>query len=169
MPDFGWSEVFALLTSVGYGILSAIVPIANGETYIVASQVSGVVGPIPIAIGVALGQTTGKVLLFLGVRRGRESAWLRHRPARTMAKPPGTIRIRVRKLMSLLLQLIGNQRWGLPIVGLAAVIGFPPLYAVALLAGATTMRLHWFALLVLIGRLSRFLLVANGVSWLLLD
>jgi membrane protein YqaA with SNARE-associated domain len=39
----------------------------------------------------------------------------------------------------------------------------PPLYAVALLAGATKMKLMAFALVVLTGRLGRFVLVALGV------
>jgi membrane protein YqaA with SNARE-associated domain len=45
---------------------------------------------------------------------------------------------------------------------LAAVVGLPPLYAVALLAGATKMRLGWFALFLLVGRGARFVLVATG-------
>ena len=51
-------------------------------------------------------------------------------------------------------------------MGLAAVVGVPPLYAVALLAGATTMRLPWFAAVVLLGRSLRFVLVALGVGHL---
>ena len=37
--------------------------------------------------------------------------------------------------MAKLLDLVGQERWGLPIVLAAAIFGFPPLYAVALLAG----------------------------------
>ena len=47
---------------------------------------------------------------------------------------------------------------------LAAVTGLPPLYAVALLAGATKMRLGWFTVAVLVGRTARFVLVARGVA-----
>jgi membrane protein YqaA with SNARE-associated domain len=64
--------------------------------------------------------------------------------------------------MAKLLDLVGQKRWGLPIVLIAAVIGFPPLYAVALLAGATTMGPLWFGLTVFVGRLCRFVLVASG-------
>ena len=42
-------------------------------------------GPVPVAVGVALGQTVGKVLLFLGVRRGQA---VPVRPARAGAAPP---------------------------------------------------------------------------------
>jgi hypothetical protein len=119
---FGWAELVALLTSIGFGTVSAVIPIVNAEAYVIASQMSAVAGPIPIAIGIAIGQTVGKQLL----------------------------------------DLVGQERWGLPIVFVAAVIGFPPLYAVALLAGATTMSPVWFGLTVLVGRLCRFLLVATG-------
>ena len=44
----------------------------------------------------------------------------------------------------------------------AAVVGIPPLYAVALLAGATKMKAYWFGLMVLIGRITRFVLIAEG-------
>ena len=38
----------------------------------VGSQVSAVAGAVPIAVGVGIGQTLGKLLLFLSVRRGQE-------------------------------------------------------------------------------------------------
>jgi membrane protein YqaA with SNARE-associated domain len=158
--------VLALLTSIGFGTLSAIVPIVNAETYVIASQVSAVAGPVPIAIGVGIGQTIGKLLLFLGVRRGKEFAIVRRRREQQQSRPVGPARAKVRAIGAKLLDLVGRKRWGLPIVGIAAVIGIPPLYAVALLAGATTMRTILFALVVLIGRITRFVLVALGVSGL---
>ena len=66
--------------------------------------------------------------------------------------------------MAQLLAWSGQKRWGLPIVLLAAVVGIPPLYAVALLAGATKMSAVWFALVVLVGRVTRFVLLALGVG-----
>jgi membrane protein YqaA with SNARE-associated domain len=152
---FGWAELVALLTSIGFGIVSAIIPIVNAEAYIIASQMSAVAGPIPIAIGIAIGQTIGKLLLFFGVREGKELSVRKQRPV-------GPTRARLRAAGEKLLDLVGQERWGLPIVFIAAVIGFPPLYAVALLAGATTMRPLWFGLTVFVGRLGRFLLVASG-------
>lgn len=162
MIAFGWAELIALLTSIGFGIVSAVIPIVNAEAYIIASQMSAVAGPIPIAIGVAIGQTVGKLLLFLGVREGKELSFVKHRREIRKQRPVGPTRARLRSAGTKLLDLIGQERWGLPIVFVAAVVGFPPLYAVALLAGATTMRPLWFGLTVLVGRLCRFLLVASG-------
>jgi membrane protein YqaA with SNARE-associated domain len=159
---FGWAELVALLTSIGFGTVSAVVPIVNAEAYVIASQMSAVMGPIPIAIGIAMGQTVGKLLLFLGVRHGKELSFIKHRQEVRKQRPVGPTRARFRAFMAKLLDLVGQERWGLPIVLVAAIVGFPPLYAVALLAGATTMSPVWFGLTVLVGRLCRFLLVATG-------
>jgi membrane protein YqaA with SNARE-associated domain len=159
---FGWAELIALLTSIGFGTVSAVVPVVNAEAYVIASQVSAVIGPIPIAIGIAIGQTLGKLLLFFGVREGKELPFIKHRREAQKQRPVGRTRARFRAAMAKLLDLVGQKRWGLPIVLVAAIVGFPPLYAVALLAGATTMRPIWFGLTVLVGRLCRFLLVASG-------
>jgi membrane protein YqaA with SNARE-associated domain len=111
---------------------------------------------------VGIGQMVGKLLLFLGVRRGREFAVFRRRGHNRPARTIGPTRARVRVLLARLLDLVGQKRWGLPIVLLAAVVGVPPLYAVALLAGATRMPVLGFALTVLVGRVTRFVLVATG-------
>jgi membrane protein YqaA with SNARE-associated domain len=159
---FGWPELVALLTSIGFGVVSAIVPVVNAEAYVIASQMSAVAGPIPIAIGIAIGQTIGKLVLFFGVREGRELSFVKHRRELQKQRPIGPTRARLRAAVAKLLDLVGQKRWGLPIVLVAAIFGFPPLYAVALLAGATTMRPLWFGLTVFVGRLCRFLLVASG-------
>ncbi len=163
MGSFGWAELLALLTSLGYGVVSAIVPVVNAEAYVIASQVSAVAGPVPIAIGVGIGQTIGKILLFLGVRRGKDFPFVQHRRAQP-DRVVGPARTRVRRWISQLLALVGQKRWGLPIVFVAALVGVPPLFAVALLAGATKMRIGWFAVVVLVGRVARFVLVAHGVQ-----
>jgi membrane protein YqaA with SNARE-associated domain len=166
MSGFGWSELGALLTSAGFGVLSAIVPVVNAEAYVFASQLSRAAGPVTVALGLAAGQTVGKSLLFLGVRRGKEFRFVRHRRAALRSRGVGPVRARLRSWLSGLLALVGRKRWGLPITFVAAVVGLPPLYAVALLAGATRMRIGYFAGVVLTGRVLRFVLVAYGVGGL---
>lgn len=82
------------------------------------------------------------------------------------SRPRGRVRQKLHDAIQFLLRLVGAKRWGLPITFIAAVVGIPPLYAVALLAGATTMKLRHFAPVVLVGRVTRFLLVAYGVTLL---
>ena len=161
-----WAELVALLTSIGFGAVSAVVPLANAEAYVVTSQVTALAGAVPIAVGVGIGQTIGKLVLFLGARRGRELTLVRHRRADRPPRPVGPTRARLAALLAGLLALLGQKRWGLPIVLLAAVVGVPPLYAVALLAGATKMPVIGFALTVLVGRVARFVIVATGSSGL---
>ena len=164
MDPWGWTEVGELFTSVGVGVLSAVVPLINAEAYLVASQMGSLAGPLPVAVGIAVGQAIGKVLLFLGVRRGKQFPFVRRERNRLRNAQVGPFRQRFRRAVAALLALVGRERWGLPIVLLAAVIGLPPLYAVALLAGATRMRLGWFTVTVLVGRLVRFVLVVEGVG-----
>jgi membrane protein YqaA with SNARE-associated domain len=166
MGAFGWAEVVALLTSVGFGVVSAVIPIVNAEAYVIASQVSEAAGAVPVAVGVGIGQTVGKLLLFFGVRRGKEFPFMRAKKKEIAQKPVGRRRTQFRAAVRKLLALIGEKRWGLPIVLLAAVVGLPPLYAVALLAGATKMRALWFGMCVLVGRVTRFVLVATGMHGL---
>ena len=156
--------LFAWLTSVAFGVVSAIIPVVNAEVYVLVSQVSAVAGVVPVAVGVAIGQTIGKCLLFLGVRRGRQFRFVREHRKTTRTEPRGRLRQAWHDALQVLLHLVGTKRWGLPITLLAAVVGIPPLYAVALLAGATTMKLRYFAPVVLVGRITRFLLVAYGVA-----
>ncbi len=164
VDDWGWAELGELVTSFGFGVLSALVPLANAESYVVVSGMSSIGRAVPIVAGVALGQTLGKVLLFLGVRRGKQFPLVRRERARLRRRTSRPTRRRVRAVVGTLLRLVGEKRWGLPIVLLSAVTGFPPLYAVALLAGATRMRVGWFAAAVLVGRTIRFVLVARGVA-----
>lgn len=158
-----WSEFLALLTSAGFGVVSALVPLINAEMYVFASQATATGGTVPVAVGVGIGQTVGKLLLFMGVRRGKEFPFVRHQRAKARAREASPAALRFRSFVRKLLDLVGTKRWGLPIVLLAAVVGMPPLYAVALLAGATKMRVGWFAAVVLLGRVTRFVLVALGV------
>jgi membrane protein YqaA with SNARE-associated domain len=161
-----WGVLIAWLTSVAFGVVSAIVPVVNAEVYILVSQVSAVAGEVPVAVGVGIGQTIGKCLLFYGVRRGRQFRFVREHRARARTRERGRVGQALHDLLQTLLRLVGTKRWGLPITLLAAVVGIPPLYAVALLAGATEMKLRYFAAVVLVGRVTRFLLVAYGVQLL---
>jgi membrane protein YqaA with SNARE-associated domain len=164
VDDWGWAELGELVTSFGFGVLSALVPLANAESYVLVSGMASIGRAVPVVAGVALGQTLGKVLLFLGVRRGKQFPLVRKKRKELRLRPVGATRVRIRRAVATLLRLVGEKRWGLPIVLLAGIAGFPPLYAVALLAGATRMRLGWFAAAVLVGRTIRFVLVARGVA-----
>jgi membrane protein YqaA with SNARE-associated domain len=63
-----------------------------------------------------------------------------------------------------MIELLGERRWGVPIVLLSACVGLPPLYAVTLAVPATRMSVILFGAAVLLGRMFLFLAIAFGVS-----
>lgn len=160
--DWVWQSVLA----VAFGVGSAVVPVLNAEAYVIGAGVSGALDPVAAAIGVSIGQAAGKIAMFLAVR---------YRPgyAKSHPKPPtpldlstrwGRFRQWVRDLSQRMLGLLGDARYGLPVTVLSSFSGIPPLYAVALIAGASRMRVVDFGLAVLGGRTVRFVLLALGVS-----
>jgi hypothetical protein len=116
-----WRALTEFFVSVGYGLLSSLVPLFN-EIYIVASQVGGFTDEVTTVVGCAVGQTIGKVGTVLAIRRGGRSRLAqrlrqgRERPR----KPAGRVRTKLRAWTDRLLGLLGERRWGVPIVFLSA-------------------------------------------------
>jgi membrane protein YqaA with SNARE-associated domain len=161
-----WQPLIEFLVSVGYGLLSSLVPIFNSEIYIVASQVGGFTEEVTTAVGCAVGQTIGKVGTVLALRGGGRSRLMRRLRERRERprKPAGRVRTRLRAWSDLLLGLLGKPRWGVPIVFLSACLAIPPLYAVTLAVPATRMSVIPFGVAVFLGRMVLFLAIAFGVS-----
>jgi hypothetical protein len=109
-----WRPLIEFLVSVGYGLLSSIVPIFNCEIYIVASQVGGFTQEVTTAVGCAVGQAIGKVGIVLALRRGSRSGVVRRLRERRdrPRKPAGRVRTRLRAWSDRLLGLLGERRWG---------------------------------------------------------
>jgi len=85
-----WQPLIEFFVSVGYGLLSSLVPIFNSEIYIVASQVGGFTEEVTTAVGCAVGQAIGKVGTVLALRRGSRSNLvrrLRERRDRPASRP----------------------------------------------------------------------------------
>ena len=161
-----WQLVLEFVVSIAYGVLSSVIPIFNSEIYIVASQVGGFAEEATTAIGCAVGQSIGKVGLVIAIRRGATFKWIqriRDRPR----KPAGWFRTRLRNWSDRMLGLLGESRWGVPIVFLSACVYIPPLYAVTLAVAETRMSVVAFGIAVLIGRILLFLAIAFGVSTLI--
>ncbi|MBC6459544.1 hypothetical protein [Actinomadura sp. HBU206391] len=158
--------LWQLVLAVGFGIGSAVVPVLNAEAYVLGAGVSGKLDPVAAALGVSLGQTIGKLAMFLAVR---------YRPgyaARTTKEPkPVNLDTRWgrfvhwnRGVSKRLLDAMSDRRWGVPVTLLSASVGIPPLYGVALIGGTSRMGWLAFSLSVLAGRAARFVLLALGVG-----
>jgi len=158
-----WQLLLEFIVSVAYGVLSSLIPIFNSEIYIVASQVGGFAEEAATAVGVAVGQSIGKVGLVLALRRGASFGWVRRIRDRPR-KPAGKFRTRLRGWSDRMLGLLGESRWGIVIVFLSACVYVPPLYAVTLAVAETRMSVIPFGVAVLLGRMLLYLAIAFGVS-----
>jgi len=159
--------VWQLALAVGFGIGSAVVPVMNAEAYVLGVGVSGVLNPVVAAIGISIGQTVGKVAMFLAVRYRRGYA------AAHEIKEPKPVNLDTRRgrliqwnrdVSKRLLDAMSTHRWSIPVTLLSAFVGIPPLYGVALIGGASRMNIVSFTLSVLAGRSGRFILLAVGIG-----
>ncbi len=143
----------AYASACGLAYVSALVPLVNAEALVLlyaAVAGGGERQVLGVAFAVALGQMIGKVTLF----------WA----GRGAAKVPSE---RQRKAL---------ERWGdrfsrspasvMFLVFVSAFIGFPPFYAISLLAGAFRVNLPAFFAVGLAGRFLRFGTLALFPGWL---
>ena len=159
------TEILSLLFGgLGYGFVSAFVPVVNAEAFVVAAAAGAAALAWWGVLGVTLGQTAGKVAIFLLARKGVHRRFLRARPKRPARPPAGGWRAAVHAWSSrLLLQL--DRRWvGGLVVLVSAAGGVPPLAVVAVVAGLRRTPLVTFIVAVLVGRLARFAVVAWPVA-----
>jgi membrane protein YqaA with SNARE-associated domain len=158
--------LWQLVLAIGFGIGSAVVPVLNAEAYIVGVSVSGKLDPLTAAIGVSIGQTIGKLAMFLAVRYRPG-----YRERKTREPKPVNLDTRWgrfvqwnRDVSKRLLDAMSDRRWSIPVTLLSASVGIPPLYGVALIGGASRMGTVSFTLSVLAGRLGRFVAIALGAG-----
>lgn len=142
--------MLTVLAALGYGIASALVPVLNAEIYAAVAGRGGLVTAAAAVLGLAAGQTLGKLVLFEAARRGSERFRRRHEV------PRWAERIR---------SGVADRRTRGPLVLLAATVGLPPLAAVSLAAGAAGQRRREFAALCFVGRALRFAVLALPLAW----
>jgi membrane protein YqaA with SNARE-associated domain len=146
----------ALLSTLAVGFGSALLPAIPVEPYLVGLVVTTGSAPVLLGLAAAVGQTAGKLLIFLSVRGAVRSAWLRRLLARRADRPPSALGSAGARLAAAL----DRPLLALPVVLLSAVVGFPPLLLTSAYAGRTRMPASWFALTCLLGRSVRFVAIA---------
>lgn len=151
-----------LLGALGYGVLSALVPVVNAEAFVLAAAAGGTAPALTGVAGVTLGQTAGKVAIFMVVRKGIHSRFLPERAPRERRAVSGW-RLRLREWSDRLLLQLERPWVGGGVVLTSAALGVPPLAVVAVLAGLRRTRLVVFVLAVVLGRLARFGVLALPV------
>ena len=163
MADWLWQTLLA----TGFGVASAVIPVLSAEAYVLGAGVSGALDPVTAALGISLGQTVGKIGMFLAVRyRPGYSARRQQREPKgvDLETLRGRLVHRYRAASKRLLDALSDHRYGVPVTLLSSFTGLPPLYAVALLAGASRMGVTGFGIAVFVGRAARFVLLAVGVA-----
>lgn len=150
------APVAGLACGIGLGFGSALLPLINAEAYVLLVSAHR---PTPAllaltVLGLAAGQTLGKVLLFESGRRARLPNWLR---GRRKPREPSPRWARVSELMR-------RPRTGVPLVLASAAVGLPPLAVVSVVAGASGQRRATFAALCFAGRLMRFAVLAAPLT-----
>lgn len=157
-----------LLVGLAVGLISTVAPVLAVEAYVVSTAVAA---PLTLALGAAaaaaVGQTVGKVLVFVASRRagerwrsrdheGRPSRWSRWPRTR---RAPGTRTARVRRWFADVnahaLRLLGGRPGPLVVMS-SGTVGLPPLLLVAGCAGLSRMRIDTFSVVVLLSRVGRF-------------
>lgn len=130
--------------SFGFGAVSAVIPLFNMEAYLTvlyaSSQQHSALG---LAFVGSLGQNIGKLVWYYLCRGALDLPWLRSRldtPKRQASFERWSVYVRGRPVMSGVL------------VFLSAALGFPPFFAMAMVAGTLRMNVVVFFVAGLVGR-----------------
>jgi membrane protein YqaA with SNARE-associated domain len=145
-----------VLATLGVGVASALIPLVNIEAYLAALATQTTASQAPaLALAAGVGQTMGKVVWYAIAMKSMTHPW-------------------VQKKMSSDKMRASVERWherttGRPVIAGAVVLcsaftGFPPLLAIAVVAGAIRMPFWVFLPTCLVGRVARFYLLLVGVE-----
>src|SRR6185436_7405988 len=104
----------------------------------------------------AAGQSAGKVLIFFGTRGAVRSAWLQRRLSRRAHVPRG----QAATMLARLVDVLDRPRQATGLLLVSAIVGVPPLLAVSVYLGRTTMHPAVFAATCFVGRSVRFATIA---------
>jgi len=140
-----------LAASLGYGVLSALIPVVNAELYIAAAAaiVARAQQPAMVCVFTA-GTMVGKTALYIVSER-----LMRSRSAKTQA----AVNVWIDRLHE-------RRRIVWPVVLASAVVGLPPMYPVTLAAGMLRIGVVGFFVVGFAGRFVRFSVITWAAnSW----
>ncbi|HET7351817.1 MAG TPA: VTT domain-containing protein [Marmoricola sp.] len=145
-----------LLLTFGFGAVSAVIPIFNMEAYIsvVYARDTAQSAWAIAAIG-SLGQNVGKLVWYYASREALDIPWLKRR----MSKPKRQAQY---QRWSGFVQ--GRPGTSFALTFLSAAIGFPPFFAMAMVAGTLRMNVVVFFVAGLLGRTLFFMAWLLGVG-----
>jgi membrane protein YqaA with SNARE-associated domain len=137
-----------LVATVLYAAMSAFVPVTPIEPYLVGVVAATGANPVALGLAAAVGQTAGKVLIFLSARRGMR--WLSRRGRH--------------RAPNRLLDQLDRPVPAILVVLVSSLTGIPSLLVICVYAARTPMSVVQFAAACLVGRAARFVTVALAPS-----
>ena len=145
-----------LLLTFGFGFVSAVIPLFNMEAYIsVVYANSTAHSALLLAFIGSLGQNAGKLVWYYICRGALDIPWLKRRmdtPRRQASFQKWSDFIQ------------GRPGWSGVLTFVSAAIGFPPFFAMAMVAGTLRMNVVVFFVAGLLGRTLFFWAWLAGVG-----
>lgn len=139
-------------------LVSGLVPVINIEVYLVGAVIAMDDGAlVAMAVAAGIGQTLGKLPYYYAGRGSLSAPWIRRRsatPGRWAARAEGWRR-----------RAEEQPLWGAGLVAVSSLASVPPFMVVSVLAGVVRMNVVLFALITLVTRTARFMVVVFAPAW----
>lgn len=145
-------------TALLVGAVSAVLPVTPVEPYVIAAVATTGASAWIVGTAAAVGQTAGKLLIFLTARGVLRSAWLQQRLAPSAPRRSG----RIRRWTTAALRRLDHPRQAGPILFASALTGLPPLLVTSVYAARTSMSAAVFGVTCLCGRAIRLSVLASA-------
>jgi membrane protein YqaA with SNARE-associated domain len=133
------------------GVLSGLIPVVNGELYLVGAVLltGDVWSALALAVLLSIGQMIAKAILYQAARKA------------TTAAVTGTKKGRIATKLEQARERVAKwKNKPLTILFLSSTTGLPPLYLVTLVAGMMEIRFRTFMIIGITGRIIRFVIIA---------
>jgi membrane protein YqaA with SNARE-associated domain len=141
--------------TLGFGMISAIIPVFNMEAFIAVAYAQSSHHPLLLSFVGSLGQNIGKLVWFYVSKGALDIPWLKKRidtPKRQAQYEKWSGYVQGRPAMSGVLTFV------------SAAVGFPPFFAMAMIAGTLRMNAAVFFFAGLVGRTLFFWVLLTGVG-----
>jgi membrane protein YqaA with SNARE-associated domain len=147
-----------LLLTLGFGALSSVIPLFNMETYIVVAYAKSDHAALTMALVGSFGQNLGKLVWYYACRESLDLPWFQRR----LQTPKRQAQF---------------ERWGKIAQGnplmtglltfVSALIGVPPFFAMAMIAGTLRINVVVFFVTGFLGRTLFFWAILGGAHMFL--
>jgi membrane protein YqaA with SNARE-associated domain len=142
-----------LALTLFFGMVSSVVPVFNMETYIVVAYARSDATALQLALIGSVGQNVGKLVWYFVCRHSLDIGWLKRRlesPKRQAQFQRWSEFVQGRPVVSGLLTFV------------SALVGVPPFFVMAMIAGTLRMNVVVFFLTGIAGRTLFFWAILGG-------